>query len=152
MGRVYTAILEDFAITTAADILELAWPATKAGILLSIEYGQRTDYGDQMALAFDIILKRATGSGSGGGTVTPRPHSPSDTASGVVVETLNTSPATGLTVIRRIPFNAQAGYLYQPPVVEQYEIAPSGIIVLVLGTTLTSALTGSLNVTFMEIG
>jgi hypothetical protein len=154
MGRVYTATLEDFSITTAADIMELQWPSTRSGILLSVEFGQRTDYGDSLALGFDLSLRRVTTSGTGGGTsVVPRPHSPGDAASGVTIETLNTGAAGGTVILlRRIPFNAQAGYLYQPPVVEQFEIAPSGIIVLALATTLTSALTGSLNVTFMEIG
>lgn len=153
--RVYSVIAPDITIgTAAADVIELQWPSTKAGFLLAVEFGQRTDYGDSLSEGFRLRIKRVTTSGTTpGSTPTPVPHSPGDSASGVVVEVQNTGAAAGtVTVLRDIVFNVQAGWLYQPPDNQLIEIAPSGIIVLDLATTLTSAVTGSLTVTFAEIG
>jgi hypothetical protein len=152
--RVYSVVASDITISSAADVIELAWPSTMAGYLLSVEFGQRTDYGDTLSEGFRLQVVRATTSGTTpGSTPTPAKHSPGDAVASVVVEVQNSTAAAGtITVLRDIVFNVQAGWLYQPPDNQLVEVAPSGILVLRLQTALTSAVTGSLTVTFAEIG
>jgi hypothetical protein len=127
--RVYSVVASDIAIGTATgDIIELAWPSTMAGFILSVEFGQRTDYGDALSEGFRLQVVRATTSGTTpGSTPTPAKHSPGDAASSVVVEVQNSTAAAGtITVLRDINFNVQAGWLYQPPDNQLVEIPPPG--------------------------
>lgn len=124
--RMYSVAAEFSAAEAAStDAFELLVPSNKVVILHSVRLGQITLTGEADSLMANFVLSRATTSGSGGSTNTPRPLDPGDAAAGTTCENGNTTTATGLTVLERIPFNFQSGLLYIPTP-EERVIVPGG--------------------------
>lgn len=153
MGRVYTASFSAIAVTAIQDIWEVNAPATSIVVIHSIRIGQTSDYGDAAAEGLGLELSRSTGtSGSGGATVTPRPHLVGSAAFAGTVERNNTTQATTTTVILTDTFNVQGGWLYLPAPEERIIIPPSGRVVLELPAAPADELTMYSSITFEAIG
>lgn len=153
MGRMYTASFEAVAVTAIQDLFELNAPADAAVVLHSFEIGQTSDAADAEAEMLRCTISRApTASGSGGTAATARPHNEGDAAFGGTVEVNNTTQATGTVVIKPIPFNVQAGCIYQPTPEERIVISPSERLVVELPAAPADSLTMSGSITFEAIG
>jgi len=153
MFRVYSATFEAVTVSAAQDFFELNAPATGACVLLSASIGQYSDPGDAEAEMLRMQIKRSTGtSGSGGSTVTARPHEVLLAVFPGTVDANNTTVATTTTVVRAETWNAQVGWLYQPTPEERLTVAPSGRLVISLPAAPADALSMSGTMTFAFLG
>lgn len=152
MGRKYTAVFNDVAVSAIQDLFELNAPADAIVVLHSITIGQSSDEGDAAAEMLSIRVSRCTGSGSGGTTPTAQPHEVGDPAFGGSVEVNNTTQGAAATEIFSDAFNVQAGWFYRPTPEERIVLSPSGRIVVELPAAPADALTMSGSITFEEIG
>lgn len=118
MGRMYSAMFDNVAVTAAQDFFELVAASTGIIIIHEIRIGQSSDAGDAQAELLRILLIRGmTSSGSGGSSPTIQKYgSSADASSGATVEANNTTPATtsGVTILADT-FNVQAGWYFCPP-------------------------------------
>ncbi len=100
MGRMYSVEFSKIAVTLDQDWFELTPADDKPIALHAVFLSQSSDTGDaaEEILDYQIIRGLAT-SGSGGGTSTPAPLNPIDTAAGFTCEVNNTTIATAGTPI-----------------------------------------------------
>lgn len=139
MGRVYSAPINITAAFTAViDIFELLAGTNKPLVIHGWEIGQTSELGDAQEEVLILILNRVTGaptSGSGGGTSTPAAVEPGDGASGVTLETGNTTVLTGgtSTEVARFPWQVRAPHIYQPIPEEKLILDQATRFVLKLG-------------------
>lgn len=153
-GQIYTASFSEVAVTALQDLFQLLASGTVPIEILSVRIGQSSDAGDAAAEMLPIILSSSdvTINGSGGTTVTPRPHSPGPAIAAVTVaEVNNTTQSTVTTEIVSDTFNVQAGWLYQPPEAEQLIILPTEAFIVELPKAPTDSLDFSGSVTFKEL-
>ena len=100
MGRIYTIDIAPTAITVACDVVEIVPADDKPVIVHGFELLQTTDLGDAAEEVIGLYWARGNStSGSGGSTPTPSPVNPSDAASGLTAEVLNTTQASTGTVV-----------------------------------------------------
>lgn len=149
-GRVYTASIEQVAVTAAQDLFDMAAPSTGMVEILSVFVGQSSDAGDAEAELLPVQITRYASAGSGGTSMTPRPHQVGHAASGVSVNRNVTTQGTTPTVVYSEVFNVQAGWLYQPVPEERIWVPPSGVIAVELPTAPTDSITVSARLTFAE--
>ena len=153
MGRMYTASFGGVAVTAIQDLFELNAPSDSVVALHAISVTQSSDAGDSEAEMLRVQISRSTGtSGSGGTTLTARPHNVGDAAFGGTAEANNTTQATTTTVVREETFNVQIGWFYRPAPEERIILSPGGALVVELPTAPADALTMSGSITFEEIG
>ncbi len=152
MGRMYTAVFNDVAVTAIQDLFELNAPADAVVVLHSVTIGQSSDAGDGQAEMLSVQISRCTGSGSAGSTPTAQKHNVGDAAFGGTVEANNTTQGATATPIFSEAFNVQAGWFYRPTPEERIILSPSGRIVVELPVAPADALTMSGSITFEEIG
>lgn len=95
MGRLYAISEKGFALTAAADFLEIT-PATDKPVLLHSFYiSQHTELADAAEEQLRIeVVRGHTTSGSGGATPTPRALNQDDAAAAFTTETRNTTIAS----------------------------------------------------------
>jgi hypothetical protein len=149
MGRMYSAGYKGIAVTAASDLIEIAAPSDAVVVLHEVTISQdEKDASEQLMFS----LSHATGSGSGGSTVTPTKHSIGDSAFGGTVERNNSSAATGLTEIKAESVNALNGlhWLWTPET--RPEISPSGMMVFRIEAAPAASMDFSVSVTLEEIG
>lgn len=112
-GRLYTVPLDNISVTNDADqdIWELSNTSAKQVILhgFSLTSAYTTDERARLRL----IRRTATGSGGGTGTVVAVDQG-NAIASIVTVETLNTTPGTGSTILKGWQWSQQGELLYLP--------------------------------------
>jgi hypothetical protein len=137
MGRMYTVSFSAVSVSAAVDVFEILAASGKPFLLHEITLAQSSDYGDAAAEGLSVLIKKATGSytsGGSGGTPTPAKHLTNDAAAGVTAETNNTSQASAgsgaLTTIRAEAFNVQAGYQYFPAPEQRIMFLPSEALVV----------------------
>ncbi len=152
MGIMYTASFTEVAVSAAQDIFELTAPSDAAVIIHSCYIGQSSDFGDSAAEGLPINITRYSTGGSGGSTLTERPHEVGSPASGSSVEANNTTQGGTPVVVASDDFNVQAGWQYRPTPEERITVSPSGIIAIELPAAPSDALTMSGSLTFEEIG
>lgn len=148
MGRKYAVTLSA-SISGAGDLIEVASPSDAITILHGFEFTQSTDVDSEQLRG---TLSRASTSGSGGSTATPRPLEVGDAAYGGVVETQNGTPAGTLTTIHTFGFNVLNGYQWLPTPELRPMLSPSGIAVLRLETVPADALTVEITLWLEEVG
>ena len=153
MGRVYTAQISAIAVSVIQDFFEINCPTDAVVVVLSARIGQYSDAGDAAAEMLPVQISRATGTaGSGGTTVTARPHQGGYAAFGGSVEANNTTQAGTTTTILSEAFNIRSGWLYQPTEKEFIWMSPGGVLVFELPVVPADELTMEGSVTFEEIG
>lgn len=157
--RRYTASFAAVAVTAAVDHFEAINAADQAIVLEEIHITQETEAGDAASEQLRWSIKRASGSytsGSGGSTATPAPQGFGDVASGVTVETNNTSRAAAgsgaLTSLWAQAENVHNGLHYVAPQGREFEFSPSQACVVGLESTPADSITFSGTLTFCEIG
>lgn len=157
MGRIYSASFSGSAQTAQVDFFELQNPADTVLAIHEIVITQTTEVQDAEEEMLLVNLNRnsgATTSGSGGSTATPRPHHTGDAASGVTVETNNTTKISGGTqvTIRAESFNVRVGYYYHPAPEDRIYISPDEEFTVELATTPADSVTFNGLIVFEELG
>lgn len=152
MGRMYSAVFEEVAVTTAQDLFEINAPSDASVIVHSLHISQSSDAGDAASEQLNVLIHRGSTSGSGGGTPTPAPLQAGDAAFGGTVETNNTTQGTEGTQIHSEAFNVMAGLVIVWTPETRPVISPSGRLIIELQTAPADSLTMSGTVYFEEIG
>jgi len=151
MGRMYTANVS-VSVSAVQDFFEIVGPSDAITVIHKVTIIQSSEAGDANAEMLRVQISRSTGtSGSGGSTLTPRPHEEGDSAYGGTVEANNTTQATTTTVVVEDGFHTQAGWVWRPdegPIV----ISPSGRVVVEIPAAPSGAITMQGSITFEEIG
>ncbi len=160
MGQVYSASFAGVTVLSDAtgiqDLFQLIPPADAIVVIHSITIGQESDAGDSEAEMLRVNISRTDLSvnGSGGSTLTPRPHEVGFAAAGSVVEANNDTLSTVQTILQALTFNVQAGLFYQPTPEERIVLS-AGIgagLVVNLPVAPADALIMSGVIVFEEIG
>lgn len=126
----YKASFSGVSVSAAVDSIEIVMTAATFGLVTSIDLGQSSDSGDAEAEHLIYRINRATTSGSGGTTVTPRPNMVVYPAFPGTVEANNTTQATGLTEIAAGTFPIALGLQLQHIPIDMLWIPPSGRLVI----------------------
>ena len=126
-GRIFYAPIEAVSVSAAQDLWEILAASTAAIRLRGVYIAQSSDTDSEQ---LRVTISRTTGaptSGSGGGTITPTPVRPGDTAFGGTVERNNTTQISGGTSVKLVDdaFNVLSGYTFAPPEPEMPVAAPS---------------------------
>lgn len=94
MGRKYTCIIPNAALTALQDLIEILAPSDAIVKIHDIHLYQKSDVGDAAEEILTLESVRGVGavtSGSGGSTITPQPAEDGDAAFGGTVERNNTT-------------------------------------------------------------
>jgi len=150
MGRMYSASVS-VAVTAVQDFFEVNVASTSMVKIHSVFIGQSSDFADAQAEMLQFTLARGGGTaGSGGSTLTARPHQVGHAAYGGTVEANNTTESGTQTILQQLSMNVQAGLFYVPTPEEQIWVPPSGIFIVGLLTTPNDSLTMQGTVVFEE--
>lgn len=149
MGRKYSAVFEEVAVTAAQDFFQIIAPADSVVIIHGFEISQSSDTESEQ---LNILVHRGSTNGSGGSTPTARPLEVGDSAFGGTVEVNNTSQSTEGVHLHTASFNVLNGYLWLPTPELRPVLSPSGQINIELQTAPLDPLTMSGTVYFEEIG
>ena len=155
MGRMYYAPINVAAHTAQVDYFELLAATGKPVIVHGFVLGHATVVGDLQEEQLVLVLMRVTGaptSGSGGGTSTPAPTTPNDTAAGATVETGNTTKLSGGTATEfgRLAWNVRGEKLFLPPPEGRITIDAGTRLVLEEVTTPADSITGPVGWILLE--
>jgi hypothetical protein len=113
--RVYSANFDQVSISAAQDVFSIKASSTVPCKLLAIYLGQSSKATDANNAQQRWQIRRGqTSQGSGGSTITPRPVTIADTASGVTAHANDTTQAnTGtITILHDDVFNIEAGLIW----------------------------------------
>lgn len=155
MGRMYTAVFNNVAVTAIQDLFELVAPADAVVVLHDIHLSQNTDVGDAAEEILRIELTAGhTTSGSGGSAVTPVPLSLGDAAFGGTCEANNTTQASTGTIVTKYVWNwnirGPFDKIFTPET--RPMISPSARMCIELPAAPADSITMSGSITFEEIG
>jgi hypothetical protein len=155
MGRLYTAVFNNVAITAIQDLFEIVAPADSIVILHDIHISQNSDVGDAAEEILRIELTSGhTTSGSGGSAPTAIPVDSGDSAFGGTVEANNTTQASGGTIVTHYvwDWNIRVGFdkVWTPET--RPVLTPSRRACLELPAAPADSITASGTITFEEIG
>jgi len=155
LGRVYSAIFNQVAVTAQQDFFEINAAAGKPVEILSLLLSQSSEIGDAQEEGLNILVKTgATTSGTGGTAPTAIPRITGSTAFGGTVEVNNTTKASAGTIVTheawnwnvRVPFH----HVWIPEAT--IIIVGGGRLTVELGTTPTDSITASGTLIFRELG
>lgn len=152
MGRQYLAIVEEVAVTTAVDLVELVAPADAILKLHSLHVSQSSDAGDSEDEMLNILFHLGSTSGSGGTTPTASPNELGDPAFGGTLEMMNTTQSTEGVFRWAESWNIRQGFIWLPTPTFQGIISPSDRFIAELQTAPADSLTMSVVLEFEEIG
>lgn len=152
MGRIYTAVFEEVAVSAAQDLLEIVAPSDAAVIIHGVTISQSSDAGDAQAEMLPILIHRGTATGSGGSTITPNPMQTGEAAFGGTVEANNTTQSVEATQLHSEAFNVQIGFFFLPPPEDRPVVSPSGLFIVELQSAPADALTMNGTIVFEELG
>lgn len=109
-NRRFNIVLEKIAVTAAQDIIEIVAPSyTGAELrLVNLEINQDSEEGDSESEMLNVLIHKASTSGSSGAAVTPRPIGHSFAFTGTA-ERNNTSQGTEGEKLWSGSFNIMAG-------------------------------------------
>ena len=152
MGRMYSAVFEEIAVTAVQDLFEINAPSDAIVVLHGLEIAQSSDAGDSEDEQLALLIHRGSTSGSGGSAPTARPMELGDAAFGGTVEANNTTQSTEGTHLHATAFNVRAGYFKEWTPETRIVISPSGRLIIELQTAPADSLTMSGTIYFEEIG
>lgn len=152
MGRRYSVVFEEVAVSVAQDLFELVAPADATVVIHSVTITQSSDAGDAQAEMLPILIHRGTATGSGGSTPTPSPLSEGDAAFGGTAEANNTTQSVEGTLLHAEAFNVQIGLYYLPPPEDRIEVSPSQLLIVELQAAPDDELTMNGTMIFEEVG
>jgi hypothetical protein len=145
----YSVTFEEVAVTAVQDLFEINAPADSAVRVHGLVIAQSSDTDSEQ---LNILVHRGSTSGSGGSTPTPNPLELGNTAFGGTVEANNTTQSTEGVFLHSDAFNVLNGYSWIPTPELQWEISPSGRLIIELQTAPGDELTMSATVYLEEIG
>jgi hypothetical protein len=154
LGRMYAAAFSAVAFTAANDAFELNAPSDACVVVHALYLSQGTELGDAAEEQLLVqIQKGATSSGSGGAAITPVPRCFGDAAFGGTVERVNTTQASGGTIVThhsaywniRIPFEL----IFTPEI--RMVLSPSERMTVLLPAPTDSVTLGG-TLIFSEVG
>ncbi len=150
MGRIYSSGFTAQAISVATDdVFQVTAPSDAVVIIHSLSIAQSSsETSDQIG----VTIQRATGTGTGGTTVTARPMQIGDTAFGGTTARNHTTQATTLTELHYEAFNVLGGFRYLPAPDSRIVVSPSGIIVVRFEDAPVASTNFDLTIVFEEIG
>ncbi len=155
MGRMYTAEFSKVAVSLDQDVFEITPADERAVAIHAVYLSQSSDLADAAEEILNFkIMRGHTSSGSVGGTSTPAPISPLDTAAGAAVEVNNTTIATTGTIVdcHSGSFNIRAGLqLVFTPECRPVVTATNTTIVVRLMEDLADEVTMSGTIVFEEL-
>lgn len=155
MGRKYSVVFENVAVTAAQDFFEINAPSGKSVVLHSVYLSQHTELADaaEEQIRVAIITGHAT-SGSGGSAPTAQPLDTGDAAFGGTVEVNNTTIAsTGTASTKHTDtMNVRAGWVYRPTPEERISIGGGVRLVVRLGAAPADSVSMNGTAIFEEIG
>lgn len=152
MGRMYSAVFEEVAVTAVQDLFEINAPADSVVVLHSCVITQSSDAGDSEAEQLSTIFHLGSTSGTGGSAVTARPLALGDAAFGGTIEANNTTQSTEGNILHAEAFNVAIGLHYIPTPEARIVISPSDRLIIELQTAPTDSLTMSGTIIIEEIG
>lgn len=155
MGRMYTAVFNNVAVTAIQDLFEIVAPADSVVVLHDIHFSQNSDVGDAAEEILRIELTSGhTTSGSGGSAVTPVPVSLGDAAFGGTCEANNTTQAVSGTIVTKYVWNWNIRGPFDKIFTPETRpiISPSTRMCLELPAAPADSITMSGSITFEEIG
>lgn len=155
MGRMYTAVFNNVAVTAIQDLFEIVAPADSVVALHDIHFSQNSDVGDAAEEILRIELTSGhTTSGSGGSAVTPVPVSLGDAAFGGTCEANNTTQAVSGTIVTKYVWNWNIRGPFDKIFTPETRpiISPSTRMCLELPAAPADSITMSGSITFEEIG
>lgn len=152
LGRMYSAIFEEVAVTAVQDLFEINAPADAIVVIHSVIITQSSDAGDAHDEQLSTIFHLGGASGSGGTVVTPRALQLGMPAFGGTVEANNTTQSTEGSILHAEAWNVRAGLYYRPTPEERIILSPSDQLIIELQTAPADSLTMSGTVIFEEIG
>lgn len=155
MGRIYTAVFNNVAVTAVQDLFEIVAPADSIVVVHDLHISQNSDLGDAAEEILRIELTSGhTTSGSGGSAPTAIPAQFQDSAFGGTVEVNNTTQASAGTIVTHYVWNwnIRVGFdkIWTPET--RPVIAPSRRMCVELPAAPADSLTMSGSITFEEIG
>lgn len=158
MGRVYTAVFKDVAVTAAQDFFEVLAATGKPLLIHGFVLAQRTETGDAQEEHLLITTNRGVGavtSGSGGASVTAQPRDDNDVAAGATVERNNTTVmAAGSGSLEELEahvWNIRAPYVFWYTPETRPRVSPGDRWTLELETAPADSVTISGTLFFEEV-
>jgi len=161
-GRVYSAVSDNVAVTTAVDFFEINPAVDKPVRILALDIGQTNRTGDANEDMLRWSIVRFTGatltSGSGGSVPVAGPLNPGDPAFSGTVEANNSTVATTsgtTTQIHNSTFNTRVGLLWVPPpecLALGIDSGGNGVLLVRLLEAPSASTTFSSTVYFEELG
>lgn len=156
MGLVYSATFAATAVTAQVDFFEYTAPADSIAIIHYITISQSTDVGDAAEEGLHILLKSgATTTGTGGTqAITIVPNEFGSPAAGGVTDTLNTTKATGGTIVTHHSeaWNIRSPWVWLPPPELRIILSPSRRFTVELATTPADSITCAGTMLIEEVG
>ena len=150
MGRVYNTTGTVASVASTKDLFEIAAPNDMAIVIHEIHVTNDTDETSEM---IPLTIQRAGTGGSGGSVVTDKaPMHVGDAASTATVESGNGTQASTLTLLYRLSENILNGWHWVPVPEGRIVISPSGIVVVRLEASPTTAGTYSFSCLYEEVG
>lgn len=135
MGRFYSAIVTEAAITAASDLMKILAPSDAIVRVHSVIVTANAAAADVM----DILVQRAAG-GAVTPAVTPEKLEVGSAAFGGTIVDLSgaaQSTLTGLPIVQEF-VDVRAGFFWQPPPDERIDLSPSGILIIRSNIAVTS--------------
>jgi hypothetical protein len=117
MGRMYSVIFENVAVSAAQDFFEISPADDKPVIIHAVYLSQSTELGDAAEEFLRVeIIRGHTSGGSGGTAPTPVALDPAGAAAGFASEVNNTTIASAGTalILHAETFNVRTGWVYIP--------------------------------------
>lgn len=158
MGQMYSVSFDAVAVTAEVDFFEILAPADASIVIHEVHIGQESEEGDAQAemLSWKLVRGEGATSGSGGSTATPEPTEAGMAASGVTVETNNTTKMTAgggsITTFLADAFHVAAGLNHVPTPQFRHVISGGDRATIELAEAPADSVTFSGHVDFEEIG
>jgi hypothetical protein len=153
---IYTAVFAGVAVTAQQDFFEITSPADAVTIIHAVKLANLTEIGDVAEEMLSILHKRgATTTGTGGSqAITPQPVETGSSAYGGVVDTNNTTKASGGTIVTLDAdgWNIRSPYLWLPTPELRPILGPSVRFTVELATTPVDSITINGCCYFEELG
>lgn len=150
MGRMYTAVFKDIAVSAAQDLFEVLAATGKPVVVHGFLLGQTSELADAAEEQLRLTTNRGVGSvtsGSGGAAVTAQPVDDADTAFAGTIERNNTTiMAVGTGSLEELEahvWNIRAPYMHWYTPETRPKIAPGNRWTLELESTPADSITMS---------
>lgn len=149
MGRMYSAVFEEVAVTAAQDLFGIFAPSDAIVVVHGFEISQSSDTDNEN---LNLLVHRATDDGASGTAPTARPAETGDAAFGGTLHANATAQAPEGNILHSASFSVLSGYVWMPTPEMRPVIPPSGSLVIELQTAPADELTMSGTVYFEEVG